>query len=76
VHFRPRVRFEVTAGNRGQVLPELDAENPVAAAGEEHRGLTRAAPDLEYPPVRRYPGERDQVVEELFRITGPYLVVE
>jgi len=71
-----RVRFEVAAGDCGQVLPELDAEDPVAAAGEGHDGLARAAPDLEYPSARRYPGERDYVVEEFLRITGPHLLVE
>jgi len=49
VHFRPRVRLEVAAGDRGQVLTELDAEYPVAVAREGNRSLARAAPDLEYP---------------------------
>jgi len=75
VHLRLQVRFEVAAGDCGQVLPELDAEDPVAGAGEGHGGPARAAPDLEYPSARRYPGERDYVVEEFLRITGPHLLV-
>src|SRR5215203_1453757 len=63
VHFRSRVRPEVAAGECGQVFPELDAEYAVAALGEGHRSLARAAPDLEYVPPRRYSGERDHVVE-------------
>ena len=50
--------------DEGQVFSELDAEDWVIAAGEGNGGLARATPDLGYPPLRRYPGERDHVVEE------------
>jgi hypothetical protein len=46
------------------------------AAGERHRGLARATPDLEYAPPSLYPGERDDVVEEILRKTRTHLVVE
>jgi hypothetical protein len=55
VHFRLRIRLAVAAGDGGQVPAELDAENPVAVAGEGHGGLARAAPYLEYPPPAGIP---------------------
>src|SRR5688572_15158368 len=75
-HFCLRIPFQVAAGDRGHIFADLDAQDAVAAAGEGHRGLASAAPDLEYPSSRRYSGERDDVVEEISRIAGTNLVVE
>src|SRR5215213_10718766 len=75
-HFCLRIPFQVAASDRGHIFAELDAQDAVAAAGEGHRGLARAAPDLEYPSSCRYSGERDYVVEEIVRVTRTHLVVE
>ena len=75
-HLCLRVSFQVAAGDCGHVFAELDAQDAIAAAGERHRSLAGAAPDLEYPSSCRYPGERDDIVKEILGITGTNLVVE
>lgn len=76
IHFCLRMSFQVVAGNRGQILAELDAEYAVTAPGEGHRGLARTTTYLQYSPCWSYSGERDNVVEELLRISRTHLVVE
>ena len=53
-----------------ELRAELDADDREAALEQRPRRLAGRAADLEQPRARLEPGERDEVVEELRRISG------
>jgi hypothetical protein len=67
---------QVAAGGRGELLAELDGDDPEAALGERSSRLAGAGPDLEDAPARGNAGELYQAVENLRRVRRARAIVE